>query len=32
VVSKGADGNMEINRKPVMDIPAELQEIIEENR
>ncbi|MDE0739077.1 MAG: fumarate reductase/succinate dehydrogenase flavoprotein subunit [Planctomycetota bacterium] len=32
VVSKGADGNMEINRKPVMDIPAELQGIIEENR
>ena len=32
VVRKGSDGNMEINRKPVMDIPAELQEIIEENR
>ena len=31
VVKKGSDGKMEINREPVMDIPAELQVIIEEN-
>ena len=31
VVKKGSDGKMEISREPVMDIPAELQVIIEEN-
>ena len=32
VVRKGGDGKMEISREPVMEVPAELQEIIEENR
>ncbi|MCH2365801.1 MAG: fumarate reductase/succinate dehydrogenase flavoprotein subunit [Planctomycetes bacterium] len=32
VVKKGGDGTMEVSREPVMDIPAELQAIIEENR
>ncbi|MAM47021.1 MAG: fumarate reductase/succinate dehydrogenase flavoprotein subunit [Planctomycetes bacterium] len=32
VVKKGSDGTMEVSREPVMDIPAELQAIIEENR
>ena len=32
VVRKGGDGKMEITREPVMEVPAELQEIIEENR
>ena len=31
VVKKGSDGTMEISREPVMDIPVELQAIIEEN-
>jgi len=32
VVRKGGDGKMEITKEPVMEVPAELQEIIEENR
>ena len=32
VVKKGSDGTMEVSREPVMEIPAELQAIIEENR
>jgi succinate dehydrogenase / fumarate reductase flavoprotein subunit len=31
VVKKGSDGEMEVNREPVMEIPGELQAIIEEN-
>ena len=32
VVKKGSDGEMEVSREPVMEIPGELQAIIEENR
>ena len=32
VVKKASDGTMDVSREPVMDIPAELQAIIEENR
>ena len=32
VVRKGHDGEMTIEREPVMDVPEELQAIIEENR
>ena len=31
VVKKGSDGEMDLSREPVMEIPAELQAIIEEN-
>ena len=31
VVKKASDGTMDVSREPVMDIPAELQAIIEEN-
>ena len=32
VVKKGSDGKMDVSREPVMEIPGELQAIIEENR
>ena len=32
VVKKGGDGKMDVSREPVMEIPGELQAIIEENR
>ncbi len=32
VVKKGSDGKMDVSREPVMEIPSELQAIIEENR
>jgi succinate dehydrogenase / fumarate reductase flavoprotein subunit len=32
VVRKGADGRMEVARAPIPEIPAELKQIIEENK
>jgi len=32
VVKKGSDGKMDVSKEPVMEIPGELQAIIEENR
>ncbi len=32
VIKKAGDGTMEVSREPVMEVPAELQAIIEENR